>query len=134
MFSNLDILVVNLAAYACMALLISGIGIYGVISHLTAQRTRDIGVRMALGAQQGEIMRMVLRQGFKLLLIGLILGVIGTSLLMKVLDANLTGFDLPGPWLQALTVVLLAAVTLLACYLPARRASLIDPVIALRAD
>lgn len=132
--SNLDVLVMNLAAYAVMALLISGIGIYGVISHVTEQRTRDIGVRMALGARQEDIARMILGQGLRLLLIGLVVGVLLTTLVLKLVATSMSGFELPGAWLQAVTVCVLAAVTMLACYLPARRASRVDPVIALRAE
>lgn len=132
--SNLDVLVYNLAAYALMGLLISSIGIYGVISHVTAQRTRDIGVRMALGAQQAQILRMVLLQGVRVLVIGLAVGAFGSFVLTRVLASAMSGFGFPGLWMQVLSVLLMSSVTVVACYLPARRAARMDPVEALRAE
>ncbi|OIR03743.1 macrolide export ATP-binding/permease protein MacB [mine drainage metagenome] len=132
--SNLDVIVVNLAVFAAMGLLIAAIGIYGVIAHLTAQRTLDIGVRMALGARQSQIVSMILTQGAQLLAIGLVLGVIGAYAIDSMLQRTMSEFGLPGAWMQGLTVCLISLITLVACYIPARRASLIDPVIALRGE
>ncbi len=132
--SNLDVVVANLAVFAIMGLLIAAIGIYGVIAHLTAQRTLDIGVRMALGARQSEIVNMILAQGARLLAIGLVVGVLGAYAINTMLRSTMSEFGLPGTWMQAVTVCLISLITLVACYIPARRASLIDPVIALRGE
>ena len=132
--SNLDIVVIILGLSAVMGLLIAALGIYGIISHITAERTREFGVRIALGAQQPVILQMVLNQGTRLLVLGLVAGVAGAYGLNKVMQQNMSEFGLPGLWIQGLTVVLLSLITLLACWLPARRAMRIHPVEALRAD
>jgi len=132
--SNIDLVIVNLGISAGMGLLIAAVGLFGVISQLMLQRTRDIGVRMALGAQPGDILRMVLREGVKLLVIGVIVGVPFYFGLNMVLGRAMPELKLPGLWLLATNLAVLAATMLLACYLPARRATHIDPVVALRAE
>jgi putative ABC transport system permease protein len=125
---------VMLSIAASVAILIGVVGIYGVIAYAATQRTREIGIRMALGAQLGDVRRMFLRQGFVLTSLGIALGIGIAALLTRVMSAFLFGV---GP-LDALTYVVvsatLAAAALLATYLPARRASRIDPIAALHAD
>jgi putative ABC transport system permease protein len=132
--ANIDLVIVNLSISAGMGLLIAGVGLFGVISQLAMQRTRDIGVRMALGAQDADIMRMIIGQGAKLLMIGIVIGVPGYYLLTMVLRRAMPEMQLPGVWLLAINLAVLAGTMLLACYLPARRATQINPVEALRSE
>jgi predicted permease len=121
-----------LSAFAAIALILSCIGIYGVVSHLVGQRTHEIGVRMALGAQPGDVMRLVLGQGAKMVLMGVIIG-IGAALGLTRLMANqLFGVTSHDPLTFAAVALLLTMIALLACYVPARRAVRVDPLIALR--
>lgn len=132
--SNINLVVINLGISAGMGLLIAGVGLFGVISQLTAQRTRDIGVRMALGAQSNDIIRLVISGGVKLLLVGLLIGVPGYFGLERLLRSSMPSVEFPGLWLLLVDVVTLSFAMLLACYLPARRATRINPVEALRAE
>jgi predicted permease len=132
--ANLNLVIVNLAISAGMGLLIAAVGLFGVISQLTAQRTRDIGVRIALGASRGNIMRLILSEGVRLLVIGIAAGIPAYYALTMVLRGAMPAMRLPGPWLLAVTVGVLAVTMLLACYLPARRAARVDPIVALRAE
>jgi predicted permease len=121
-----------LSAFAAIALILSCIGIYGVVSHLVGQRTHEIGVRMALGAQPGDVMRLVLGQGAKMVLMGVVIG-IGAALGLTRLMANqLFGVTSHDPLTFAAVALLLTMIALLACYVPARRAVRVDPLIALR--
>lgn len=132
--ANLNLVIVNLGISAGMGLLIAAVGLFGVISQLTIQRTREIGVRIALGAGSGDILRMILREGVRLLILGIAIGLpayYGLGLLLRRAMPEMT---LPGLWLLATNLVVLAATMLLATYLPARRATRIDPVDALRAE
>ena len=121
-----------------MALLLATLGIYGVVSYSVAQRTRELGIRLALGALQKDILRMVVRQGMTLVLVGLGLGLLLSFALTRMLTSSLMEFELPFPVSEtdSLTFVivttLLALVALVACYVPARRATKIDPIEALR--
>lgn len=132
--ANLDLVVVNLGISAGMGLLIAGVGLFGVISQLMQQRTRDIGVRMALGAREADIMGLILGEGLKLLVVGIAVGLIGYYLLNVVLHRAMPEMQLPGLWLLLVNLAVLSSTMLLACYLPARRAARINPVDALRAD
>lgn len=132
--ANINIIIANLATFAFMGLLIASLGIYGVVSYLTAQRTREIGVRIALGAQYRDVVGMILRQGGRLLVIGGAAGLAGAYAVDILLQRAMPELPMPGPWLLAAVLLLLATITLIACYLPARRAARIDPVIALRAE
>jgi predicted permease len=132
--SNMSLLVFNLGSCALMGLFIATIGIYGVLTHLASQRTRDIGVRMALGAGAEDILRMVLMQGVRLLSLGLVFGMAGSWALSRLLQQSMPELGLPGSWIQFATMGGIGLITLVACWLPARRASLTDPLVALRAD
>jgi predicted permease len=125
---------VMLAIAASVALLIGTIGIYGVIAYAAAQRTREIGVRMALGAQIGDVRKMFLRHGLSLTAAGIALGIVVAIVLTRVMSALLFGVGPMDPMTYAVVSGVLAAIALVATYLPARRASRVHPIIALRAD
>jgi predicted permease len=121
-----------LAAFAGLALVLALVGIYGVMSWSVAQRTREIGIRMALGAQSGQVLAMVLRYALRLTAIGLIIGVAGGLALRRVLSSLVFDVSTADPLIYIGAVVLMLAAALLACYVPARRASRADPLVALR--
>jgi putative ABC transport system permease protein len=121
-----------LGALAGLGLLLASVGVYGVISYGVSQRTREIGIRMALGAARGDVLSLVVGEGVKLLLLGVGAGAISSLLLTPVLSGLLFGVSPRDPVAFAASAVFLAAVALLACYVPARRASRIDPMVALR--
>ena len=122
------------ASFAGIALFLAAIGIYGVMAYTVSQRTQEIGIRMALGAQPGAVIAMMLRQGLRLVALGLGLGFLGAWFVALTLTGMLHGIEPHDPPTFALVPLLLAAVALLACYLPSRRATLIDPITALRAE
>jgi putative ABC transport system permease protein len=121
-----------LAVFAGLALLLSAVGIYGVISYTVAQRTHEIGVRAALGASTGALLGMVVRSGMLLAGVGLVLGVGGALALTRLLGTLLFGVGARDPWTLGGAAILLASVAFLACYIPARRAARVDPLVALR--
>ena len=123
---------VLLEIFAGLALLLAAIGVYGVISYSVAQRTREIGVRAALGASPGSQLVLVLKSGLRLTLIGLGIGLVGTLALGKVLEGVLFGVTAHDPRTLVMVSLALAAVALAACYIPAHRATRVDPMIALR--
>jgi predicted permease len=118
--------------FAVVALALAAIGTYGVLAYTVEQRTREIGVRMALGAQARQVLRMILAQGAWLVGLGLLLGVAGALLLRKVLASVLFGVTPTDPMILGAVVLVLSFVSFLACYLPARRATRVDPLVALR--
>jgi predicted permease len=123
-----------LAIFAALALALSCVGIYGVISYVVGQRTHEIGVRMALGAQSRDVMRMVVGEGAKMALVGVAAGLAGAFGLTELMANQLFGVTAHDPLTFAAVAILLTLVALAACYLPARRAVRVDPVVALRCE
>jgi hypothetical protein len=123
---------VMLGIAAAMALLLGTVGLYGVIAYSVSQRTREIGIRMAVGAQRKDVKRLVLGEGMLVILEGLAIGLASALALTRVLSSLLVGVTATDPLTFAGVAVLLAFVALGACYVPARRAMLVDPMIALR--
>jgi ABC-type antimicrobial peptide transport system permease subunit len=118
--------------FAATALLLAGLGIYGVISYLVSERTHEIGIRLALGAPRQSILRMVLRQGLRLALAGAAVGLACALMVSHLMAGLLYGVSPTDPLTFAGVAVLLIGVALLACYIPARRAIRVDPLVALR--
>ena len=118
--------------FGVLALLLAMIGLYGVMSYMVSQRTHEIGVRMAIGADKGDVVKLILRQGLILTVIGLILGFAIALGFTRVLSSLLYGVSPYDPLTFAGIAILLIAVALLACYIPARRAARVDPIVALR--
>jgi len=125
-------LVLLLSAFAGLALLLAAVGLYGVISYSVRMRTRELGIRMALGAQRTDILRMVLGKGMQLASLGLLLGLFATVAVGRVLSSLLYRVSLLNPLTLLVTAVLLASTVLFACYVPARRAARSEPTRALR--
>jgi ABC-type antimicrobial peptide transport system permease subunit len=123
---------VMLGIAGAMALTLGIIGIYGVISYSVSQRQREIGIRLSLGAQGGDVLQMVLREGAKLALVGVAIGICAAFALTKLMNNLLFGVTAYDPVTFAAVAVLLISVALLACYIPARRAMLVEPIVALR--
>jgi predicted permease len=121
-----------LSLFAGLATLLAGVGIFGVMNYSVTVRTREIGIRVALGAQRSQVLMLILRQGLLLTLIGIGIGLAGALALTRVMSSLLFGVEATDPLTFAAIVVLLTVVSIIACYLPARRATRVDPVTALR--
>ncbi|MCI0664210.1 MAG: FtsX-like permease family protein [Acidobacteria bacterium] len=123
-----------MAVFAVIALLLAGAGLYAVMAYAVTQRTHEIGIRLALGSNSGGILRIITGQGLKLTVVGLALGLVGAFALTRVMSRILYGVNAVDPLTFIMIPLLLLGVALLACYLPARRATKVDPIIALRCE
>jgi ABC-type antimicrobial peptide transport system permease subunit len=123
-----------LGVFAGIALLLAVIGIYGAVAYTVEQRTSEIGVRMALGAQAMDVLRLVVRQGMNPVILGLIIGLAATFAVGRLLAAQLYQISPHDPFLLGATAIVLTVAALFACLIPARRATLVDPIQALRTE
>jgi ABC-type antimicrobial peptide transport system permease subunit len=125
-------LAMSMSVFGALSLLLAASGIYSLVSYAVSQRIREIGIRMALGAQRSNILGMILRKGMVLALVGSAIGLCGTMGLKSVIARQLYGIQSTDPLTFASVTALLLGITLLACYIPARRATRVDPMKALR--
>jgi macrolide transport system ATP-binding/permease protein len=122
-----------ISIFGLVALVLASIGLYGVMAWMVSHRTREVGIRMALGAQPGDVLRLIIKQGLVLTLMGVVIGLVGAVIATRLIDTQqLYGVSATDPFTFAVIALLLTAVSLLACYLPARRATKVDPLTALR--
>jgi ABC-type antimicrobial peptide transport system permease subunit len=121
-----------LGVFASLALLLASVGIYGVLSYLVGQRRQEIGVRMALGAERRDVLRLVLGNGLRMTFVGMGIGVVAALILTRLMASMLYGVQPTDPVTFAIVALFLSCVVLVACYIPARRASRLDPTVALR--
>jgi putative ABC transport system permease protein len=125
---------VLLGVFAAIGLLLTLVGVYGVMSYHVTENTRDIGIRVALGAQRRDILKLVVGQGLALALIGVVVGTAGALGLTRLMDSMLFGVTATDPLTFGVVASLFGVVALLACWIPARRATKVDPMVALRTE
>jgi putative ABC transport system permease protein len=130
--SGFDLAGTMLTAFSVVALALAAVGIFGVISYSVSQRTREIGIRIALGAQGSEVRGLVLKQGLAITLCGAAIGFIAAAATTRILSTAIPGLPVGGTWTVLATTLLLIVTAMLACFLPAYRASKVDPLVALR--
>jgi ABC-type antimicrobial peptide transport system permease subunit len=123
-----------MSSFASLALVLAAIGVYGVMSYAVARRTQEVGIRIALGARSGQVLGMVIRDGMKVIVVSLIVGLASAAAATRLLASQLFGVSTVDPLTFTAVPAILAMVALVACYLPARRASRVDPIVALRAE
>jgi putative ABC transport system permease protein len=125
---------VLLATFAAVALVLAAVGIYGVISYAVSRRTHEIGVRMALGATPRNVVRLIIGQGMRVVMAGVVAGLIGALLVTRLMTNVVYGVRVTDPLTYGAVALLLTVVALLASYIPARRATRIDPLTSMRSD
>jgi putative ABC transport system permease protein len=121
-----------LGGFSALALLLASIGLYGVIAYSVGQRTHEFGIRLALGAQRSDLLRLIVGEGLKLAITGVLLGLIASLLLTRLLTNMLFGVSATDPLIFATNAAIMVVVALAACLIPARRATKVDPMVALR--
>jgi putative ABC transport system permease protein len=126
--------VLLLGVFGAVAAVLAGVGIYGVMAYIVAQRTHEIGIRMALGATARDVLKMVVQQALVLIVMGLVLGLAGSFALTRLLATALWGVTATDPATFIAVSLFLALVALLACFLPTRQAASVDPTVALRSE
>jgi ABC-type antimicrobial peptide transport system permease subunit len=131
---NRKFVMLLLGQFAAVALVLAGVGLFGVLSYAVSRRTREIGVRMALGARAADVLGMVVRQGMTLTAIGLVIGAGAALAATRAMAGLLFGIGASDPPTYLALALVLAGVALFACWLPARRAARVDPMVALRAE
>ena len=123
-----------LSAFSTLALLLAAIGLYGIIAYSVGQRTREMGIRLAVGAKRAEVLWLVIRDVLKMTAIGIAIGLVGAFFVSHILQSQLHGVSANDPMTFSITAIILGVVAVLAAWLPARRAANIDPISALRAE